>query len=149
MTLWRRIRKHSPVTGFLSGLLPATKHDIHKLLMNASQLEERINAANARLTKALDEITNEIATLKESLKNVEVPYSAVESLARLDAIAEDLDNLNPDTATVPGEDVPTPGEVPSTTPDGSVSTPGEAPTSDPAPDGQGVPGEVPGPTPAS
>lgn len=61
--------------------------------MKVSELEARLDAETARVTK----IAAEVQVLKDSLSDVELPQAAVDSLDRLSAALKSVDDLNPDS----------------------------------------------------
>lgn len=87
---------------------PATKADIEKILMKQADLQASLDALTAQLDKATEEITTEIKTLTDALANVDLPQGAVDSLDRLKAKVQALDDLNPDAPA------PTPAPPPTT-----------------------------------
>ena len=80
--------------------------------MNQTELEARLNALDAHLGKAADEIQAEVQTLKDELaKSGNTTPGVDASLARLEAKAQALDDRNPDAPEVPADpEVPTTGE---------------------------------------
>lgn len=80
---------------------------MEKLNMKLSELATTLNAVNAQLVKALEEIKTQVATLNDALVNTEIPSAAEEALVALMATTVALDDLNPDAAPVQ-PDTPTP-----------------------------------------
>lgn len=93
----------------------ATKYDVHRILMKASELADAlanittgVNGVSDQLTKATKEITNEIANLQNAVTNVDLPEAATTALTNLQAavgkltpLSQALDDLNPDQPTTP------------------------------------------------
>jgi|GEM_PF-6096746 len=79
-------------------------------MTKVNDLAAKIEQVNAQLHKAKDEIINEVTVLKDALQNVELPAAAEDALNNLAAIAQALDDLNPDQAEEPAE--PQPDEEP-------------------------------------
>ena len=75
-------------------------------MTKVNDLAAKIEQVNAQLHKAKDEIINEVAVLKDSLQNVEVPTAAEDALNNLAAIAQALDDLNPDQVEEPTDPQP-------------------------------------------
>lgn len=63
--------------------------------MKVSELEARLDAETARVTK----IAAEVQVLKDSLSDVDLPQAAVDSLDRLSAALKSVDDLNEDSTT--------------------------------------------------
>ncbi len=76
--------------------LPATKRDIEKLMAKLNELEAKLTAIDDQLEKATKEILGEIQSLKDQLGNVDIPPGAQASLDKLTALAQALDDINPD-----------------------------------------------------
>jgi uncharacterized phage infection (PIP) family protein YhgE len=83
---------------------------IGALMTKVNDLAAKIEQVNAQLHKAKDEIINEVTVLKDALQNVELPTAAEDALNNLAAIAQALDDLNPDQPDEPTD--PQPSEEP-------------------------------------
>lgn len=79
-------------------------------MTKVNDLAAKIEQVNAQLHKAKDEIINEVTVLKDALQNVELPTAAEDALNNLAAIAQALDDLNPDQPDEPTD--PQPSEEP-------------------------------------
>jgi len=66
-----------------------------RVKMNFQELADQLDALAAQLNKALGEIQAEIANIGN------VPQSLVDKLDAAKAVAQQLDDLNPDTPTTP------------------------------------------------
>jgi len=66
-----------------------------RLKMNFQELADQLDALAAQLNKALGEIQAEITNIGN------VPQSLVDKLDAAKAVAQQLDDLNPDTPTTP------------------------------------------------
>lgn len=62
--------------------------------MKVNELEARLDAETARVTK----IAAEVQVLKDSLSNTDLPDAAVASLERLSTALAAVDDLNADSA---------------------------------------------------
>lgn len=69
----------------------------NRIMSKLSTLADSLTALETKLTK----IGTEIEKLKEELEDVELPAPAQEALDRLAALAEHLDELNPDAEPEP------------------------------------------------
>jgi len=102
-----------PVLGDVSRLLLATCFDIQlvkaKLMDTVNDLAGILDAITANLTTAQTTIVAEIAELKSTLTDTDLPQAAEDSIARLQNIASALLNIN--QGSVPPGSVP-PGSVP-------------------------------------
>ena len=70
-----------------------------------NELSAKIDAINAQLTKASAEIITEVQNLHDAITSngvAELPADAETSLAKLSAIAQALDDLNPDVQAATG-----------------------------------------------
>jgi len=110
-----QVRKHKRYFKHLCHLeiLLSTKRQellIGEIMTKVNDLAAKIEQVNAQLHKAKDEIINEVTVLKDALQNVELPAAAEDALNNLAAIAQALDDLNPDQAEEPAE--PQPDEEP-------------------------------------
>ncbi|WP_292918883.1 hypothetical protein [Nitrosomonas sp.] len=102
-------------------------------MTKVNDLAAKIEQVNAQLHKAKDEIINEVTVLKDSLQNVEVPAAAEDALNNLAAIAQALDDLNPDQVEEPTDPQPV-EEEPAGEEDQSTEedpAPGEGQSADP------------------
>ncbi|MDG4595505.1 MAG: hypothetical protein P9F75_07395 [Candidatus Contendobacter sp.] len=68
------------------------------------ELTDMVNAVNSQLLKAHAEIIERINALERALFEVELPEEAVAALVDLKAMAQALDNLNPDAPPAPVDD---------------------------------------------
>lgn len=82
------------------------------IMSQLDQLESRLTALSATLSKATGEITNELSALREALVSIELPPAAVAALENLEAQAAALDAIIPDAP--PAEDAAPEGEAPIT-----------------------------------
>jgi len=71
---------------------------IGEIMTQVNDLAASLDAVNAQLAKARDEIVAQVAALQEALQNVALPEAAETALANLAATAQALDDLNPDPA---------------------------------------------------
>lgn len=78
---------------------------IGEIMTQVNELAMQLEAVNAQLTKAKDEIVAQVAALQEALQNVALPEAAETALAALTATAQALDDLNPDAQPAPEEPV--------------------------------------------
>lgn len=108
MNLWRQILSGAAIR---SQSCPATKgdlqHAINRIMSKLSELEGLLEKVGDQLDKAKTEIVAEIQSLKDALEDVTIPDGAQASLDRLSALAQALDDINPDVA---------PGTTPAPTP---------------------------------
>lgn len=61
-----------------------------------SELPGILDKLSTQLEKAQTEIVAEIATLKASLEDVDIPPAAEASITKLGTLAQTLDDINPD-----------------------------------------------------
>jgi hypothetical protein len=80
-----------------------------RMMTTVNELAGKLNAINAQLHKASGEIIDRINTLQDSLSNVDLPEEATDAMNELAALAQALDDLNPD-APPPVEENPDSGE---------------------------------------
>lgn len=81
------------------------------ILMNQTELQAALDAVNDQLTKATAEINAEIATLTAEIAAGGVTTPGVDaSLARLQGLAQALDDLNPDAPPPAPAPAPAPSE---------------------------------------
>ena len=66
------------------------------IMTQVNDLAAKIEAVNAQLEKAKNEIINHINALQDALANVELPADAEVALNNLMGAAQALDDLNPD-----------------------------------------------------
>jgi hypothetical protein len=101
------MKKHTSGSQFWSRWVPVTRYDLIKLedkiMAKVSELAGLLNAVSARLEKAKGEIEAEIQTLKDEIANEDLTPEAQASFDRLSAIAQGLDDLNPDVVPPPVE----------------------------------------------
>jgi hypothetical protein len=102
----------SGIKQFLSHFIPATKSDIHKLLMKNDELAAKLNTLTttvgtigSQFVKAQGEIVTELANLKEAINNADVPEAVTtavttlgDAIDKLTPVAQAFDDLNPDVA---------------------------------------------------
>lgn len=70
----------------------------HKeILMKISELKGRID----RVSETTDKILKEVTTLKDSLKDADIPQDAQASLDRLEGLVKQVDDQIPDSAELP------------------------------------------------
>ncbi len=99
--------------------VPATKHDINKILMKLDEVQAQLDAITAtaagisnQLIKAKEEILAAVKALQDALAaalaNTDVPQAVADSIAKLKGsveglspIAQSLDDMNPDAPANP------------------------------------------------
>lgn len=84
-----------------------------KIMTNVTQLAAKIDAVSDKLGKASGEILNEIATLRAAAG--ELPTDAEASLARLESMAQALDDIVPDAPAPAAEETATDATATDTT----------------------------------
>lgn len=78
-------------------LVPATKQDVQIILMKVSEVAPVL----IKLSTQVDKISTEIAALKASLSDVDLPPEAQTALDNLTTHVQAADDLIPDNPTTP------------------------------------------------
>ena len=77
--------------------------NIGKIMTQTTELAAQLQAVAAQFEKAMVEVKAQTAALEAALANVstELPVEAVEALAKLQTLAQNFDDLNPDPVLEP------------------------------------------------
>src|SRR5678809_5185 len=85
---------------WLKHVLPATRHDIERILMNQAELAQALKELTAQLQKANAELQAKIKALTDAIGNNtgDVPQEVVDAANALKVAVQGVDDIVPDAA---------------------------------------------------
>jgi hypothetical protein len=84
-------------------VLPASRHDIERILMNQAELAQALKELTAQLQKANTELQAKIKALTDAINNNtgDVPQEVVDAANALKVAVQGVDDIVPDAPPVP------------------------------------------------
>ncbi|SEN76696.1 hypothetical protein SAMN05216325_1595 [Nitrosomonas marina] len=69
---------------------------LEQIMTKLDELGTKLNQVLAQIQKAKTEITDQVSALQTALQDAEIPQEAEDALNALAAVAQQLDDMNPD-----------------------------------------------------